>query len=334
LDSHFKIPTALRIGGAPIFRVTGLPFRPGRLHPEQLAVAFIADKDYFAYPNAPRALPEAVHQNFKATLLLNARLLGGLAAMGIIHAAPLPLFHNRVQADRRDDRGRYDWFRGGRLDRWLASCRYPNFGPTGLRDFEHFTALKELKGSNRRLFGYIGAHLLSLVLVSASYFRNRDPEKIGFDRAGEPVDVRHLFDPLLLKEMLCGIFTTYYEGFTGRGFGEALPFDADALAARMIEEMGVDRYMHEILRAADQEAMSEAAFRRFLRRWGHTPDQARRMQRGCRDIVVPSGPHLGEFNGAISIPEIITAVGTMAALCMLGRFRNTRCRGRHPTVSG
>jgi hypothetical protein len=326
-DSNFRVPKVLRVAGAPVFRVTGLPCRPDGIHPDQLAVGFIADRAYFAYPNAPS---QAARRTVKAVMLQNARLLGGLAAEGIIHAAPIPLFHNRIQADRRDDHGRYDWFRGGRLDRWLASCRYPNFGPTGLRDFEHFIALK---GSNRRLFQYIGAHLLSLLLVGGSHFRNRDPDLIGFDQAGEPADARHLFDPVLFKEILWGIFAKYYEGFTGRSFQESLPFDLDSLVGRMIEEMGIDRHMQEVLRTADQNAMSETTFRDFLRRGGYSADQVRQMQRGGPDITVLSGPHLGEFNRGISLPEMTTAIGTMAALCMLARFRYPHDRARQSTAS-
>ncbi len=47
----------------------------------------------------------------------NARLLAVLASCGIVHLAPIALFHNRIQSDRRRDQGRYEWFRGGRLDR-------------------------------------------------------------------------------------------------------------------------------------------------------------------------------------------------------------------------
>ncbi len=67
----------------------------------------------------------------------NARHMGTLMALGLTHTAPIPLFHNRVQQGRRRDAGTYQWHRMGRLDQWLASCRHPNFGLSGLRDFEH-----------------------------------------------------------------------------------------------------------------------------------------------------------------------------------------------------
>ena len=44
---------------------------------------------------------------------------------------PIPLFHNRTQRLRRDDQGRYQWFRAGRLDQWLDSCAFPNLGLSG-----------------------------------------------------------------------------------------------------------------------------------------------------------------------------------------------------------
>jgi hypothetical protein len=329
-DPTFRVPSVLRVGEIPIFRATGLPCRPDGIHPDQLAVGFIADGDYFVYPNAPSAPSDGYRPEVEAVLLQNARLLGRLAAVGIVHTAPIPLFHNRAQADRRRDSGHYDWFRGGRLDRWLASCRYPNFGPTGLRDFEHIIVLK---GANRRLYRFIGAHLLSLLLVCASYFRNRDPQRVGFDRTGEPVDARDLFDPVRFRKMLSGIFATYYKGFTGRAFEGRLPFDVDLLVTRMIDELGVDRYMQEILRTTDQAAMSPAVFRHFLRRWGYSRAQALQMQPGRQDIVFLSGPHLGEFNGIISIPELTTAVGAMAAVCMLGRFQAEHCSAGQPMLS-
>ena len=62
--------------------------------------------------------------------------------MGIVHTAPIPLFHNRAQAWRREDRGIYEWPRGGRLDRWLSSSRHPNIAASGLRDFEHLASIR------------------------------------------------------------------------------------------------------------------------------------------------------------------------------------------------
>jgi hypothetical protein len=101
----------------------------------------------------------------------------------------------------------------------------------------------------------------------------------------------------------------------------ATPLDAGALAGRMIEEMGVDRHMEEVLRAADQNAMTRAEFENFLRRRGFPASRIETLRQGEGDLTVPTGPHLGGFNQPISLPELITAVETMAAVCIAGRHR-------------
>ena len=82
-----------------------------------------------------------------------ALLLGWLAGRGIVHEAAIPLFHNRVQRDRREDGGVYDWRLPGRLDRWLASALHPNFGLSGLRDFEHLASLERTSRLYRTMPG-------------------------------------------------------------------------------------------------------------------------------------------------------------------------------------
>ncbi len=317
---RFDIPEPLRVGDGFVFRVPDLP-RNGsggeNLHPARYAVGYIARRSYFSYPNrADKGAPMAP-RGFKDVMCKNAWLFGRLAAEGIIHSAPVPLFHNRIQRHRRRDLGLYEWFRGGRLDRWLASCDYPNFGPTGLRDFEHFTSIKRL---DRNLYRAMGNHFLGLMLVAGSYFRNKDPERSGLDASGKPVDARDLFDPDLLAEILHGVFHQYYEGFAGEAYRETPPLDIPLLARRMIEEMGVDRYTEEIFRAADQARMDDAAFRRFLESQGFSGAEIAGFQKGERDIVIRSGPHLGGFNRRISLPEMIAAVEIMTALCIAGRF--------------
>jgi hypothetical protein len=88
----------------------------------------------------------------------------------------------------------------------------------------------------------------------------------------------------------------------------------------MIEEMGIDRHMEEVLRAADQERLSAAQFRNALREGGLSPDRISRAVPGRCDITLATGPHLGGFNDRISIPEIIEFVQRAAAHCICERF--------------
>ncbi len=289
---------------------------PGDLHPGRIALPFTVHPDYFRYPNDPKH-PMA-QADFTAAISRNAWLMGRLAALGIIHEAPIPLFHNRVQVDRRRDRGRYEWFRAGRLDRWLASCAYPNLGLSGLRDLEHLITLPETADP---LYRHIGNHMLSLLLVIGSHFRCRAPGRVGREADGRPVDVRNLFDPKALRGMILAAFQSYHEGFCGGRFPGDPPLDLARLASRMAEEMGVDRYMEEMVRTPDQEAMSDAAFREFLADRGYDDEAIAALPKGERDLSILSGPHLGEFNRPISLPELIHAVETFSALCIAGRYR-------------
>ncbi|MEW6327381.1 MAG: SidJ-related pseudokinase [Thermodesulfobacteriota bacterium] len=322
--SKFHVPTVIRTRQSCVFRLENLPVAVPAglgLHPARYAAGFIADMDYFTYPNEHRDKKMLTARDFKEILQRNAWLLGKLTSSGIIHTALIELFHNRVQRNRRPDHGVYEWPRGGRLDRWLSSCAYPNFGLTGLRDFEHFISFK---GSGPSLYRYIGAHLLSLLLVTGSYFRNKDKARVGFDQGNKPVDARDLFDKQLLKELIRGIFLSYYQGFVGREYTGELPFDAEGLSSRMIEEMGVDRHMEEILRIADQKQMTDEEFKGFLDHRGYSPEEAARLKKGISEIVIYTGPHLGAFNQQISLPELIESVGAMSALCIAGKYWQER----------
>ena len=283
-----------------------------------MAVAFLASPDYFRYPNEGDPNRRLSETEICEVLSRNAWLMGHLMAMGIAHTAPIPLFHNRAQRHRREDGGRYRWTHRGRLDRWLASCRHPNFGVSGLRDFEHFTAVA---GRPRSRYETIGSHLISLLLVAGSYFRQKAPQRVGFDDAGRPVDARDLFDRDLLARMVKEIWQAYANGFTGETTEDGTPFDFDLLIDRMIEEMGVDRHMEEILRVVDQEAMSRALFLSFLQSRGFSLQEARRRPKGKADIPLMTGPHLGGFNQPISLPELIDFAAAGAAHCVAERFR-------------
>ena len=318
---RFNIPVVIKVRGSYLFRLENRPVslpEKAKLHPEQYAIGFISHRDYFTYPNDHRKEKQLTRDQFKEVILRNAFLFGKLTSWGIVHSAPIPLFHNRMQGFRRRDNGLYEWQRGGRLDRWLDSCRYPNFGLTGIRDLEH---LLPFKGSSRSLYGHIGTQLLSLCLVVGSYFRNKDRAKVGFDTQGDPVDARDLFDKQFLKEVIRGIFGSYYHGFVGKEFCGALPVDFDELSARMVDEMGVDRYMEEILRVVDQREMTDKEFASFLEERGYSEEAANGFKKGLEEITIHTGPHLGGFNQRTSLPELIESVGSMSALCILGRYR-------------
>ena len=288
------------------------------LHPKRYAIAFLAAPAYFHYPNETSEGRRLTGDQVRDVLSRNAWLMGRLMAMGIAQTAPIPLFHNRAQRHRREDDGRYRWTHAGRLDRWLASCRYPNFGVSGLRDFEHF---EHIMGRARCRYETIGSHLISLLLVAGSYFRNKAPDRIGVDATGQPVDTRDLFDRALLQIMIDEIYQAYYEGFTGEALPEDKSITPTHLADRMIEEMGVDRHMEEILRVVDQDAMDSAMFVSFLQSRGIPRKAAVGMPKGKNDIPLMTGPHLGGFNQPISLPELIEFATEGAARCVTGRFR-------------
>ncbi len=320
-SGRFEVPRPVPVRNGYLFKPERLPVMPeieGNGQPK--AIAFVVHPDYFTYPNDHRPGRRLSPDRFRDVLFRNARLMGEMTGMGIIQTAPIPLFHNRVQQNRRADGGLYEWHRGGRLDRWLFSCRYPNFGLSGLRDFEHLVALER---SGTPLYRHIGTQLLSLALVAGSYFRNREPQRIGFAAPdqGEPVDARDLFDPDQLRELMAGICSHFFTGFTGGLPADTAPLRLDALIPRMIDEMGVDRHMTEILRVADQTAMSDEEFRDHLTHRGMTPAEIDGLRKGEREIVLHTGPHLGNFNQRISLPEIITFLETAAALCIAHRFR-------------
>jgi hypothetical protein len=321
-DAH--LPTVLPVNGSALFRLEKLPIAPngnGPLHPGLVAIGFKTRPGYFSYPNDDRPGHRPTPAALIPIMARNALQMGLLAGAGILHTAPIPLFHNRIQRHRRDDQGRYQWYRAGRLDRWLTSCAYPNMGISGLRDFEH---LAPHGGGSLALFRELGSHFLSFLLVAGAYFRSADPQRVGRDPAGQPVDTRDLFDRSLLERLVVTIYSHYYRGFTGQETPPPLTCDLGRLCDRMISEMGRDRYMVEVLRSVDQKEMSQASFVKFLRQGGMSEERIARRQKGAADIELVSGPHLGDFNRQISLPELTDAVGLMAALCMEGRYLSQR----------
>jgi hypothetical protein len=320
----FTIPQPVRIKGRYVFRLDGLPVTPvpdpGK-SASRYATGFISHPDYFCYPNEYEPSRPLSNREIVAMLNNGAFILGKLASTGIIHTAPIPLFHNRVQRHRREDGGIYQWSRGGRLDRWLDSCRFPNIGKTGLRDFEHFIGFND---HSRKLYEYIGTHLFSLVLIAGSCFRNRDPSRVGLRPDGSPVDARDLFDPVLLKTAIDYIFYAYYQGFTGNRYSGKPPLDLDRLTGRLIEEMGVDRHMEEILRVAEQQVMTDREFFAFLSDRGFKTEEITGIKKGAADITILTGPHLGAFNSRISLPELTEFSAVTAAVCIADLFFQNR----------
>jgi len=317
LKSTFKIPIPVRINHKSLFRLTNLPdliLTNQALYSEYLAISFIAEKEYFLYPNEPG--PGDQQDNIKEVFQRNAWLLGRLTAKGIIHTALVPLFHNRVQQTRREDQGIYNWEQGGRLDKWLESSKYPNFAKSGLRDFEHLVSIK----TTEKLRHFIGEHILGFILVVGSFFRNKAPEKKGFDEKGHPVDTRNLFDRPLFSELFKDIVRLYYKGVTGVPLKALDRFLDDSLIDRLIENMGIDRHMEETLRVQDQNNMSDSEFETFLISRGYVKSMLNHIKKGQRDLVLNTGPHLGGFNQPISIPELMDFLFCLSSLCISDRY--------------
>ncbi|MDY0221211.1 MAG: SidJ-related pseudokinase [Desulfobacterium sp.] len=326
--TDFDIPRPLKDGTIGLYKIIKIPdsiVLPPALHGELIAIAFCASPNYYDYPNEP--LDHGGLLDLPRVLGRNARLLGKTAAMGIVHTAVIPLFHNRVQQNRRQDGGIYQWERSGRLDRWLESCRHPNFATSGLRDFEHFAFVPGTK----KLHHYIGSHLLSLVLVAGSFFRNNSPEQRGRDALGHPVDARGLFDPNVFKRAITCTINQYYSGFTGVDAPPSLlPSPSEELMRSLIDEMGVDRHMDEILRIEDQDRMDNHQFRSFLLDRGLSLDEAALHERGKANISLSTGPHLGGFNQQISVPRLIDHIFSWASLCICGKFLQEKAQSQRP----
>ncbi|MBS3808797.1 MAG: SidJ-related pseudokinase, partial [Desulfobacterales bacterium] len=182
--SRLEIPEPITGQNPPVYRLDADVMEvPGDLEIDanRHAIAFKACRSYFCYPNHPAKGAMLPKTECRRVLAQCAHIFGRLASKDIIHTAPIPLFHNRVQRHRREDHGLYQWHRGGRLDQWLASCLYPNFCKSGIRDFEHLIAFD---GPARRRYEHIGAHAFSLILVAGSYCRNHDETRTGLDAQG------------------------------------------------------------------------------------------------------------------------------------------------------
>ncbi|WP_421900308.1 SidJ-related pseudokinase [Maridesulfovibrio sp.] len=322
---RFDCPQPYTIAGHVVFKLEGLPLgavdAPENLHEELYAMAYHAHSDYFIYPNDDRDDKRCSAEEMLEIMGRNSFLLGELAGRGIVHDAPIPLFHNRVQATRRTDEGVYEWRRFGRLDRWLDSCRYPNFGRSGLRDFEH---LQVMKPGRDPFYWAIGSHFMSILLVLGSWFRAQEPELCGLDVNEEPIDARHLFDTDFFEQAVKCCFDKYYHGFTGKEFHNEIDLHIPELVQDMINEMGVDRHMFEFMRVVDQELLEDDEFRKYLIKCGMESDKAYSIEKNKEDIPLTTGPHLGDFNSTISLPEIIEWSAMAAGCCIASRALGDR----------
>ncbi|MBW2145294.1 MAG: hypothetical protein JRG75_12985, partial [Deltaproteobacteria bacterium] len=165
-----------------------------------------------------------------------------------------------------------------------------------------------------------GTHILSLILVVCSYFRNIEPYRVGRDEQGKPVDARDLFDTPFLTELIQGIFSNYYHGFTGVVLKDDMPADFNHFISRIVQEMGVDAHMDEMVRITDQKAMSDSAFEEFLKSNQLTRKDVAQIKKGKEDLAIVTGPHLGEFGREISIPELTEFLEVASATCVLGKY--------------
>lgn len=305
IGSDTLVPEPVRIQGTYLFKLTDeLP--PGR--PEGLygpaCIVFIPCPGYYEYPNENYADQEKM----KSSFFKSAFALGKLSSLGFYHTALIPLFHNRVQQNRRSDNGRYLWEHAGRLDQWLDSSRFPNFAASGLRDFEHIAC----QAKPLDLAHYTGEYLLSFIMVAGSCFRNKAPHRRGTDNTLPHVDTRDLFCPDLFESLLTGVCEHYFKGLTQCEFFDPEPFDVPELIQHLIEKMGMDEHMREALRVQDQLSMDDDQFKQFLTERGVT----RIPVKGKEEITLFTGPHLGDFNQAISIPELIEFLFKFSAFCV------------------
>ncbi len=279
---------------------------------ETVCLPYLAQSEYFTYALDPDPESMLAFPDFLQVLALAANGLGRLSRQGIVHRAPIPLFHNRTQSGRRDDNGFYLWTRGGRLDRWFDSCLYPNFGLSGLRDFEH---LEVWSGYPRHLFRDLGAQIMSLTLAAGSWFRLKDPKLMGLTLQGLAVDARHLFDRTTLISLLQAIVREFSTGFLGRAL-DTDTIGCHKFADPLIEGMGVDRHMTEVFRMQDQLAYDPESFQALLRAKALDPGVTQNCLPGEQDITLVTGPHLGEFNSRISVPELTSFTAVVAGLCI------------------
>lgn len=86
--------------------------------------------------------------------------------------------------------------------------------------------------------------------------------------------------------------------------------------------MGIDEHMQETLRVQDQLGMNDDQFEQFLRDRGVSCIPVK----GQKEIILFTGPHLGEFNQPISIPELIEFLFKFSAFCVASCYMKVSSR--------
>jgi hypothetical protein len=90
------------------------------------------------------------------------------------------------------------------------------------------------------------------------------------------------------------------------------------LTRALIQTMGYDEHMEEVLRIQDQNRMAEEQYHQFLYQRGVKIIPPK----GQTDILLSTGPHLGGFNQSISVPELIEYLFRFSALAVSHCFLN------------
>lgn len=134
------------------------------------------------------------------------------------------------------------------------------------------------------------------------------------------MDLRSLFDKPLFIELVTEVVRNYYHGVTGRLPENLHRFLKESLIDALIEHMGVDHHMEEILRIQDQMNMSDIEFEQYLSSGEYQGSLVKNLNKGEKDIILNTGPHLGGFNQPISIPELIEFLFCLSSLCISDRF--------------
>ena len=176
-----------------------------------------------------------------------------------------------------------------------------------------------------------------ILLYVGSYCRNTERENAGLNKKGEPADARDLFDAKWLEELVVEIISLYYQ-VLAREDRPDFTFDSKHFVRRMIDELGVDRCMDEILTKREQERMITGDFEKCLENRGYSAEEIKEAVKGKEDIHFPNGPHFCRYSkefyrifneqtekietfetvkGELSFPKLIELVKIVSCLATL-----------------